>query len=191
MAIMNNLLHQPTRKAALVRKRVAALMVCLSTVVPRAASAQPDPGAQTPGPNTLELLASRAGAKTCLNAARALSPAFTGPSAGHAALPMQHPGAQDKSLFSAMVEQQHPEGPRLASTWFTPNGQGNCDVGYELISVWQKSCLAVAEQDLKLAKPMNAVARDVIVAVVKPTHHIYLLSTPGGCVSVNKEVLYP
>jgi hypothetical protein len=66
-----------------------------------------------------------------------------------------------------------------------------CDVGYDTVSTWNKSCQDVAKQDFRYAQPLNVTGCNISVLPYSPTHHVYLIRMPGGCVSINKEMLYP
>ncbi|MDM0055360.1 hypothetical protein [Variovorax fucosicus] len=144
-----------------------------------------------PNANTLDQLARAAGVQKCAQAATAVSPFMTGFGAEHGALLMAHPVAPDAAMFGATIERTTEHGPSLVSAWFAPTPRGNCDVGYDLIDVWPKACQDVAREVFNHAAPLVGVGRSVGVLALGPTHHVYLIGTTAGCVSIRKEVLYP
>lgn len=144
-----------------------------------------------PNANTLEQLARTAGVQKCAQAAGAVSPSMTGFGAEHGALFMAHPAAPDAAMFGATIERTTERGPSLVSAWFAPTPRGNCDVGYDMIDVWPKACQDVAREVFNHAAPLVGVGRSVGVIALGATHHVYLIGTQAGCVSIRKEVLYP
>ena len=140
--------------------------------------------------NVLQRAVANAGISTCLNAVRALGPALTGPENSYAVVLMANPAAPDSSVFSATIERAEPAGTRFVSADFAPTAKGGCDVSYDMVDTWAKSCKDVAVQELKYAQPLNVIGRDINVISYGPTHHVYLIKTAGGCISISKEVLY-
>lgn len=158
---------------------------------PLAAPALPALQAIAPPANVLERIVTGAGVRTCLNAVRALGPALTGPENAYAAMLMTNPAAPNGSAFTASIERVEPNGTRFVSAFFAPTPKGGCDVSYDMVDVWRKSCQDVAVQDLKYTQPLNVVGLNVSIIPYSATHHVYLIRTPGGCVSISKEMLYP
>jgi len=166
----------------------------------RAAPAAPRPGAApsapvapaaAPGATVLETLAARAGVKTCLRAVRDHAPALSGPPGTQAVVLMMHPVAPDTSAFGVSIERAEPNRVRLLSATFAPTVRGGCDVSYDMVDTWSKSCEDVARQDLRYMQPLPVIGRNVFVLPVGPTNHVYLMPAPGGCVTIGKEVMFP
>lgn len=162
----------------------AAAALAGSAVCAQGVAAEPDA-------NTMAQLARAAGIQKCARVASAVGPSMTGSGAEHAALLMAHPVAPDAAMFGATVERTTERGPSLLSAWFAPTPRGNCDVGYDIVDVWPKPCQEVAREAFNHTAPLAGVGRSVAVLALGPTHHIYLIAAPGGCVSVRKETLYP
>jgi len=178
---------------ALCRRTGVAGIAALAVLVGAAACAQQVAPAAPAGPdaNTLAQLARTAGIQKCATAAGAVSPSMTGSGAEHGALLMAHPVAPDATMFGATIERTTERGPSLVSAWFAPTPRGNCDVGYDMIDVWPKACQDVAREVFNHAAPLVGLGRSVGVIVLGATHHVYLIGTPSGCVSIRKEALYP
>jgi len=140
--------------------------------------------------NVLQRAVANAGIRTCLSAVRSLGPALTGPENSYAVALMTNPAAPDSTVFSASIERAEPTGTRFVSADFAPTANGGCDVSYDMVDTWSKSCKDVAVQELKYAQPLNIVGRDINVIPYSPTHHVYLIKTAGGCISISKEVLF-
>lgn len=141
-------------------------------------------------PGTLELLTAASGTASCVPLAREVGVPLLGLPGTHAAVPMQPPQPQDGRMVSTTVERHDPDNStRIVSTWLAPTAGGGCDVGYEVVTFWKKSCQDVMQLDMGVNKTV-VIARDVQVVVHKPNHHLYLMRVPGGCVSINKEVIY-
>lgn len=174
------------------RRLRIALMVVLAAAGACAAGAACAQGtAAAPDGNTLAQLARAAGVQKCVPAAGAVNASMTGNGTEHGALIMTHPAAPDAAMFGASVERTTPRGPSLVSAWFAPTPRGNCDVAYDMVDVWPKACTDVAREIFGHAQPLAVVARSIGVIQLGPTHHVYLVATPGGCVSIRKEVIYP
>lgn len=158
---------------------------------PAAAPAATGPAAAAPGPGVLETLAVRAGIKTCLRAIRDYGPALSGPPGTQAVVLMTRPVASDASAFGVSIERAEANRVRLVSATFAPTARGGCDVSYDMVDTWPKSCQDVAREDLKYAQPLPVIGRNVFVVPVSALHHVYLMPVAGGCVSIGKEVIYP
>jgi hypothetical protein len=141
-------------------------------------------------PNTLELLTAASGTGSCVPLAREVGTLLVGAPGTHAAVPMQPAQPQDGRMVSATVERHDADNhTRIVSTWLSPTQAGGCDVGYEVVTFWKKSCQDVMLLDMGV-KTARVIARDVQVVLHKPNHHLYLMRVPGGCVSINKEMVY-
>ena len=140
--------------------------------------------------NVLQRAVANAGVKTCQSAVRALGTALTGPENSYAVALMTNTAAPDTSAFSASIERAEPNGTRFVSANFSPTPKGGCDASYEMVDTWAKSCNDVAVQELKYAQRLNIIGRDIQVIPYSPTHHVYLIKTASGCISISKEVLY-
>ncbi len=147
--------------------------------------------AQAPAPNTLEKMAAEAGIRTCTDTVRRFGPALTGPEGSHSALLLPHPAAPDAAAFGASIERAEPNGVRFVGATFAPTVRGGCDLSYDMVDVWRKSCQYVAIQQLNYAKTLNVIGRSVFVVPFGPRHHVYLIRTAGGCVSITRELLFP
>jgi hypothetical protein len=83
-------------------------------------------------------------------------------------------------------------GHHLCQRGFQPGPDGRLRrLGYDTVSTWNKPCQDVAEQDFGYPRPLNVIGRSISVLPYSPTHHVYLIRTQAGCVSINKEMLYP
>lgn len=175
---------------ALCRRTCLAGIAALAALVGAAACAQQGAPAG-PDANTLAQLARTAGIQKCAPAASAVSPSMTGFGAEHGAVLMAHPVAPDAAMFGATIERTTERGPSLVSAWFAPSARGNCDVGYDMIDVWPKACQDVAREVFNHTAALVGVGRSIGVIALGATHHVYLIGTPTGCISIRKEVLYP
>lgn len=160
---------------------------------PPEAAPTPAPGlvVTKPGVNTLEKLATGAGITSCSKALRTVAPALTGPEGGYAVMLMANRVAPSTSAFSASVEKVGPTGTTFVNAVFSPGLMGGCDVAYDTVANWKKSCQDVAEQDFGYTQPLNVIGRQINVVPYSATHHVYLIRVPGGCISINKEMVYP
>lgn len=184
----------PDKRKQAPRKLAVACAALLAAAAPGPTMTQPapaPPAAAKPGANTFERLATGAGITSCSKALRTLGPVLTGPEGSYAVMLMANRVAPATSTFSASIEKNGPTGTTLVSAFFSPGLMGGCDVGYDTVSTWNKSCQDVAEQDFRYAQPLNVIGRNVSVLPYSATHHVYLIRMPGGCVSINKEMLYP
>ncbi|MDQ0086074.1 hypothetical protein J2W35_006455 [Variovorax boronicumulans] len=142
--------------------------------------------------NALEMLAAKSGIENCLKAARSFGPSLAGPLPLDVVALMSHPVAPDAATFSMSIERSESGGTRFVSATFAPTLRGGCDLSYEVVETWPKSCQAFAAEDLKQPGRLAQLGRAISVVVIGPNHHMYLMPTSsGGCVSVNKEVVYP
>lgn len=171
----------------------AAQAVAAEPAGTRAAPAAPPPGAAPAAPvaTVLETLAVRAGVKTCLRAVRDQAAALSGPPGTQAVVLMMHPVSPDTSAFGVSIERAEPNRVRLLSATFAPTVRGGCDVSYDMVDTWGKSCEDVARQDLRYTQPLPVIGRNVFVLPVGPTNHVYLMPAPGGCVTIGKELMFP
>lgn len=192
-------MREPTSAAVRPARRprsvllAAWLAIEASAALAQAFAPVPPPPSETGAPprGTLENLAARAGVQTCLPAARRFGPALTGPAGSHAALLMAHPVAPDASAFGVVMERNETNGVRFVSATFAPTLRGGCDVSYDMVDVWRKSCQDVALEELRHEHATNVVGQRVAVIPYSATHHVYLIRIAGGCLSVTREVLYP
>lgn len=186
-----------TARSAACRLRIHAawsVAVCLAAAASAVLGQQAGTeaaSAPVPAPGTLERLAARSGVQTCLGAVRRFGPALTGAADSHAALAMAHPVAPDASAFGVAIERFDAGRLRFVSAAFAPTLRGGCDMSYDMVDVWRKSCQDVALEDLRYTQPLKVIGQHVAVIPFGPTHHIYLIRIAGGCVSVGKEMLYP
>lgn len=190
---MNAFSQDRCRNKAL-RRLAAACAALFAAAMPGPTMTQPAPAPLAvvpPGANTFERLATGAGITSCSKALRTLGPVLTGPEGGYAVMLMANRVAPAASAFSASIEKTGPAGTTFVSAFFSPGLMGGCDVGYDTVSTWNKSCQDVAEQDFRYAQPLNVIGRNISVLPYSPTHHVYLIRMPGGCISINKEMLYP
>lgn len=192
---MNAFSQDRCRNKAL-RRLAAACAALFAAATPGPTLTQPAPApaplaAVPPGANTFERLATGAGITSCSKALRTLGPVLTGPEGGYAVMLMANRVAPAASAFSASIEKSGPAGTTFVSAFFSPGLMGGCDVGYDTVSTWNKSCQDVALQDFRYAQPLNVIGRNISVLPYSPTHHVYLIRMPGGCISINKEMLYP
>jgi hypothetical protein len=137
-------------------------------------------------------LAARSGIATCLDATQRLGPALSGTSPTVSAVSMSHPVAPSAASFSVSIASSAGAGTQLVNATFAPTLRGSCDLIYESIEIWGRSCETVATETLKQTPPLNKLSRKVLLVEAGPNHHVYLIPTAGdGCVSINKQVLYP
>ncbi|MDP9899512.1 hypothetical protein [Variovorax ginsengisoli] len=54
----------------------------------------------------------------------------------------------------------------------------------------RRPCADVAAQDLRYTQPLQRLGDQIVVVPHSATHHVYLIRTAGGCVSVMKEMIY-
>ncbi len=168
---------------------VAVLAAMVVAVPPLAFGQQQD--AAPPPVGTVARLAGRAGVQTCLDAARRFGPALTGTVGRHAAVAMSHPAAPDAATLGVVIERNDAATTSLVSAAFAPTARGGCDLSYDKVDVWRKSCQDVAIEELRHTQALERLGEQIAVIALSPTHHIYLIRIAGGCVSVTKEVLYP
>ena len=140
---------------------------------------------------TVARLAGRLGVQTCLDATRRFGPALTGTTGSHSAVVMTHPAAPDAATLGVAIERKDAEATSLVSATFAPTLRGGCDLSYDKIDVWRKSCQDVALEELRYTQALERLGEQIAVVPYSPTHHVYLIRIPGGCVSVMKEVVYP
>lgn len=140
---------------------------------------------------TVARLAGRLGVQTCLDATRRFGPALTGTTGSHSAVVMTHPAAPDAATLGVAIERKDAEAPSLVSATFAPTLRGGCDLSYDKVDVWRKSCQDVALEELRYTQALERLGEQIAVIPYSPTHHVYLIRIAGGCVSVTKEVVYP
>lgn len=166
-----------------------AVVVASMAFAPLALAQQQDAAASALG--TVTRLAGRAGVQTCLDATRRFGPALTGTGGSHAAVVMTHPAAPDAATLGVTIERKDADAPSLVSATFSPTLRGGCDLSYDKVDVWRKSCQDVALEELRYTQPMERLGEQTAVIAYSPTHHVYLIRIAGGCVTVTKEVVYP
>ena len=166
-----------------------AVLIAASMAFALPALAQQQDGASSVG--TVARLAGRLGVQTCLDATRRFGPALTGTTGSHSAVVMTHPAAPDAAALGVAIERKDAEATSLVSATFAPTLRGGCDLSYDKVDVWRKSCQDVALEELRYTQALERLGEQIAVVPYSPTHHVYLIRIPGGCVSVMKEVVYP
>jgi hypothetical protein len=144
-----------------------------------------------PSIGTVARLAGRLGVQNCLDATRRFGPALTGTTGSHSAVVMTHPAAPDAATMGVAIERNDAEATSLVSATFAPTLRGGCDLSYDKVDVWRKSCQDVAQEELRYTQALERLGERIAVIPYSPTHHVYLIRIAGGCVSVTKEVVYP
>lgn len=175
--------------AARLHLTVGAMLIAVSIAFALPALAQPQDAAASVG--TVARLAGRIGVQTCLDATRRFGPALTGTTGSHAAVVMTHPAAPDAATLGVAIERKDTEATSLVSATFAPTLRGGCDLSYDKVDVWRKSCQDVALEELRYTQALERLGEQIAVIPYSPTHHVYLIRIAGGCVSVTKEVVYP
>lgn len=168
-----------------------AVLVMVSMAFAPHALAQQQDAAAASSVGTVARLAGRIGVQTCLDATRRFGPALTGTTGSHAAVVMSHPAAPDAATLGVAIERKDAEATSLVSATFAPTLRGGCDLSYDKVDVWRKSCQDVALEELRYTQALERLGEQIAVIPYSPTHHVYLIRIPGGCVSVTKEVVYP
>ena len=171
--------------AADVRVLGLVLFVAFMVFAPLARAQQQD------AVGTVARLAGGVGVQTCLDATRRFGPALTGTTGIHSAVVMAHPVAPDAASLGVAIARNDSGATSLVSATFAPTLRGGCDLSYDKVDVWRKSCQDVAAEDLRYTQPMERLGEQVAVIAYSPTHHVYLIRIAGGCVSVTKELVYP
>ena len=168
-----------------------AFVMASMAFAPIALAQQQEPAASSSG--TVARLAGRAGVQNCLDATRRFGPALTGTGGSHAAVVMTHPAAPDAATLGVTIERKDAdaEATSLVSATFSPTLRGGCDLAYDKVDVWRKSCQDVALEALRYTLPPERLGEQTAVIAYSPTHHVYLIRIAGGCVTVTKEVVYP
>ena len=175
--------------AARLHLTVFAVLMAASMAFARPALAQQQDTA--PPVSTVARLAGRLGVQTCLDATRRFGPALTGTTGSHSAVVMTHPAAPDAATLGVAIERKDAEATSLVSATFAPTLRGGCDLSYDKVDVWLKSCQDVALEELRYTQALERLGEQIAVVPYSPTHHVYLIRIAGGCVSVTKEVVYP
>jgi len=165
------------------------LFVAFMVFAPFARAQQQD--AAPPPVSTVARLAGGVGVQTCLDATRRFGPALTGTTGVHSAVVMAHPVAPDAASLGVAIARNESGATSLVSATFAPTLRGGCDLSYDKVDVWRKSCQDVAVEDLRSTQPMERLGEQVAVIPYSQTHHVYLIRIAGGCVSVTKELVYP
>lgn len=154
-----------------------------------ACSAQAMQADTAPGSALVTAIAGR-GIATCLQIAGTLAMPLIGPEGTYGAMLITHPVAPDAASFTATIERVGSTTSSLVSVFYAPTVRGGCDVSYERIELHTKSCQDVATLDLPGDRRVAPIGQRIGAAVLSPTHHVYFLRVPGGCVSIAKEMLY-
>ena len=168
----------------------AAVLVTALMAISSLARAQPQDVATAPV-GTVARLAGGIGVQTCLDATRRFGPALTGTTGVHSAVVMPHPVAPDAASLGVTIARSEAGATSLVSATFSPTLRGGCDLSYDKVDVWRKSCQDVALEELHYTRALERLGEQTAVIVYSPTHHVYLIRIAGGCVSVTKELVYP
>ena len=168
---------------------LGAVLLAASMAFALPAFAQQQDAASSVG--TVTRLAGGLGVQTCLDATRRFGPALTGTTGNHSAVVMTHPAAPDAATLGVAIERKDAEATSLVSATFAPTLRGGCDLSYDKVDVWRKSCQDVAVEELRYTQALERLGEQIAVIAYSPTRHVYLIRIAGGCVSVTKEVLYP
>ena len=166
-----------------------AVLLAASMAFARLAVAQQQGAASSVG--TVARLAGRLGVQTCLDATRRFGPTLAGTTGSHSAVVMTHPAAPDAATLGVAIERKDAEATSLVSATFAPTLRGGCDLSYDKVDVWRKSCQDVALEELRYTQALERLGEQIAVIPYSPTHHVYLIRIAGGCVGVTKEVVYP
>lgn len=169
---------------------LGAALVMASMAFAPLARAQQQEAPAAPG-GTVARLAGSAGVQTCLDATRRFGPALTGATGSSTAVVMAHPVAPDAASFGVTIARSDAGPTRLVDATFSPTLRGNCDLSYDKVDVWRKSCQDVALEELHYTRELGRLSEQTSVIAYSPTHHIYLIRIAGGCVGVTKELVYP
>lgn len=180
----------PSIAVARAHARVFGVMLIACAALAPLARAQPQ-GVPAAPLGAVAQLAAAAGVQTCLDAAQRFGPALTGNTGKNVALVMAHPAAPDAASLGVALARSNGGTTSLVSATFSPTLRGGCDLSYDKVDVWRKSCQDVALEEFRYTRPLERLGEQTVVIAYGPTHHVYLIRIAGGCVGVTKELVYP
>ena len=141
--------------------------------------------------NSITRAAANAGVRTCLERIEKVSNFIVNNTQSKFVMSIP-PADADRQITSASFEVQLPsKAVAYATMTAAPTTDGSCDVIYEAVAYWDKSCTLVSQENYSKAKPLGVVQQKISVLSVGPTIRVFLMPAgQQGCVSIKKEVVY-
>lgn len=128
------------------------------------------------------------GIKKCLPAVKKITD-FLIKDSDHGSYDTWNTKSPDTNNFYSTIERTFSDGASLSNVVVSPVVSGSCNVSYDQVSFWEKSCMATKSELFPKLEYKGEVNKNITMISDGDGMTVYLMQVKGGCIAVKKETI--